>query len=149
MPGTRPVREAGLAVAVGGATLLSALSAACSRTAAWAIEIDHVISVPPDAPTCSPSDNTWPGLPARQRAKLQGISRPRSRQILAGAMVARATMKALNVNSVDMCPWALREEIVLHYPQPTPSHSTCPCARSPAPPASTTGQAREATAQSP
>jgi exopolyphosphatase/guanosine-5'-triphosphate,3'-diphosphate pyrophosphatase len=63
------------------------------------------------------------GLPARQRAKLQGVSRPRSRQILAGAMVARATMKALNVNSVDVCPWALREGIVLHYLQTTHTQS--------------------------
>jgi exopolyphosphatase/pppGpp-phosphohydrolase len=34
---------------------------------------------------------------------------------LAGAVVARATMKALNVDTVDVCPWALREGIVLHY----------------------------------
>lgn len=55
------------------------------------------------------------GLRASKRAKLQGVSRSRSRQILAGAVVARATMKALNVDSVDVCPWALREGIVLHY----------------------------------
>jgi exopolyphosphatase/guanosine-5'-triphosphate,3'-diphosphate pyrophosphatase len=58
-------------------------------------------------------------LPAAQRAKLSGLSRPRSRQILAGAVVARATMKSLNVGSVDVCPWALREGIVLHYLQAT------------------------------
>jgi exopolyphosphatase/guanosine-5'-triphosphate,3'-diphosphate pyrophosphatase len=55
------------------------------------------------------------GLHAAKRAKLQGVSHSRSRQILAGAVVARATMKALNVDSVDVCPWALREGIVLHY----------------------------------
>jgi exopolyphosphatase/pppGpp-phosphohydrolase len=55
------------------------------------------------------------GLRATKRAKLQGVSHSRSRQILAGAVVARATMKALNVDSVDVCPWALREGIVLHY----------------------------------
>lgn len=54
-------------------------------------------------------------LPARKRAELDGVSRPRSRQILAGAVVARAAMTALNVDSVDVCPWALREGIVLHY----------------------------------
>ena len=32
-------------------------------------------------------------------------------------MVTRATMKILNVGSVDVCPWALREGIVLHYLQ--------------------------------
>jgi exopolyphosphatase / guanosine-5'-triphosphate,3'-diphosphate pyrophosphatase len=54
-------------------------------------------------------------LQAGNRAKLQGVSRSRSRQILAGAVVAQAAMKALNVDSVDVCPWALREGIVLHY----------------------------------
>jgi exopolyphosphatase / guanosine-5'-triphosphate,3'-diphosphate pyrophosphatase len=58
-------------------------------------------------------------LRAPERAKLQGVSRPRSRQIVAGALVARAGMKALNVNSVDVCPWALREGIILHYLQTT------------------------------
>ena len=59
------------------------------------------------------------GLRARERAKLKGVSRPRSRQIIAGALVARAGMKALNVDSVDVCPWALREGILLHYLQTT------------------------------
>src|ERR1700749_4304622 len=56
-------------------------------------------------------------LGARERAKLKGVSRSRSRQIVAGAVVARAGMKALNVGSVDICPWALREGIILHYLQ--------------------------------
>jgi len=42
------------------------------------------------------------------------VSHSRSRQVLAGAIVARVTMKALDVESVDVCPWALREGIVLH-----------------------------------
>lgn len=63
------------------------------------------------------------GLHSRQRAQLPGISRPRSRQILAGAVAARAVMKALNVSSVDVCPWALREGIVLHYLQSMHSES--------------------------
>jgi exopolyphosphatase/guanosine-5'-triphosphate,3'-diphosphate pyrophosphatase len=54
---------------------------------------------------------------ASQRAKLRGVSQPRARQIVAGAVVARATMKALNVTAVDVCPWALREGIILHYLQ--------------------------------
>jgi exopolyphosphatase / guanosine-5'-triphosphate,3'-diphosphate pyrophosphatase len=56
-------------------------------------------------------------LKAKQRAKLQGVSQPRARQIVAGALVARATMKALNVSAVDVSPWALREGIILHYLQ--------------------------------
>jgi exopolyphosphatase/guanosine-5'-triphosphate,3'-diphosphate pyrophosphatase len=58
-------------------------------------------------------------LRAQERARLPGVSRSRSRQILAGAVVARTAMKALNVTSVDVCPWALREGIVLHYLQTT------------------------------
>ena len=56
---------------------------------------------------------------ARERARLKGVSRSRSRQITAGALVARAGMKALNVDCVDVCPWALREGIILHYLQTT------------------------------
>lgn len=58
-------------------------------------------------------------LRAKQRAKLRGVSRPRGQQIIAGAVVARAAMKAVNVRSVDICPWALRERIILHYLQTT------------------------------
>ena len=58
-------------------------------------------------------------LGARERAKLKGVSRARSRQITAGALVARASMKALDVDCVDVCPWALREGILLHYVQYT------------------------------
>lgn len=63
------------------------------------------------------------GLPAQQRARLRGVSRSRSRQIVAGAVVAKAAMKALNVDSVDVCPWALREGIILHYLQATRGES--------------------------
>jgi exopolyphosphatase/guanosine-5'-triphosphate,3'-diphosphate pyrophosphatase len=63
------------------------------------------------------------GLSARKRAKLPGVSRSRRRQILAGAVVARASMKALNVECVDVAPWALREGIVLHYLQTTHNQS--------------------------
>ena len=58
-------------------------------------------------------------LRAAQRAKLQGVSRSRSGQVVAGALAARAAMKALNIDSVDVCPWALREGIILHYLQTT------------------------------
>jgi exopolyphosphatase / guanosine-5'-triphosphate,3'-diphosphate pyrophosphatase len=51
------------------------------------------------------------------------MSRSRSRQILAGAVVAKAAMKVLNVDCVDVCPWALREGIVLHYLQTTHNES--------------------------
>ena len=62
-------------------------------------------------------------LSAGQRADLRGVSRSRSRQILAGAVVAKAAMKTLNVESVDVCPRALREGIILHYLQTTHNQS--------------------------
>jgi exopolyphosphatase/guanosine-5'-triphosphate,3'-diphosphate pyrophosphatase len=58
-------------------------------------------------------------MPAAERAALRGVSRPRARQILAGALVAKAALDALDVDRVDVCPWALREGILLHYLQST------------------------------
>jgi len=54
-------------------------------------------------------------LPAAERAKLRGISLPRGRQILAGALVADLTMATLDIGSLEICPWALREGIVLRH----------------------------------
>lgn len=54
-------------------------------------------------------------LPAVDRAKLRGISLARSRQILAGALVADLTMATLDIHSLEICPWALREGIVLRH----------------------------------
>ena len=62
-------------------------------------------------------------LPADKRANLPGISAARSRQILAGALVAKVTMDALDVAKLDVCPWALREGIMLHYLQTTEGES--------------------------
>lgn len=52
---------------------------------------------------------------AEQRAKLRGVSGPRARQILAGAVVAQQTMQTLGISSVEICPWALREGVTLCY----------------------------------
>ncbi|RFU23290.1 Ppx/GppA phosphatase family protein [Geodermatophilus marinus] len=46
-------------------------------------------------------------------AELQGVSPDRAHQIPAGAVVARAAMRALHVPSVRICPWALREGVIL------------------------------------
>jgi exopolyphosphatase/guanosine-5'-triphosphate,3'-diphosphate pyrophosphatase len=51
--------------------------------------------------------------PAAERAELRGVSRARARQVVAGAMVAHAAMSRFKVRSVDVCPWALREGVVL------------------------------------
>jgi exopolyphosphatase/guanosine-5'-triphosphate,3'-diphosphate pyrophosphatase len=52
-------------------------------------------------------------LPAAERAKLPGISTPRSRQSLAGAVVAHTAMTLFGLDDVAVCPWALREGILL------------------------------------
>jgi len=54
-------------------------------------------------------------LPAEQRSRLRGVSAPRARQILAGAVLADLTMTTLDIDSVEVCPWALREGIVLRH----------------------------------
>ena len=47
------------------------------------------------------------------RAELEGVSAERAPQIVAGALVAEASMKALAIDTVDICPWALREGLIL------------------------------------
>jgi exopolyphosphatase / guanosine-5'-triphosphate,3'-diphosphate pyrophosphatase len=56
-------------------------------------------------------------VPASERAKLRGVSKARSRQILAGALIARVAMRELDVSIVDICPWALREGVLLRHLQ--------------------------------
>jgi exopolyphosphatase/guanosine-5'-triphosphate,3'-diphosphate pyrophosphatase len=48
------------------------------------------------------------------RKKLSSVSAERAPQIVAGAMVARQLMKTLSLREIHICPWALREGIVLH-----------------------------------
>lgn len=47
------------------------------------------------------------------RAELEGVSAARAPQIVAGALVAEASMRALSIETVDICPWALREGLIL------------------------------------
>ncbi|MEU6036811.1 Ppx/GppA family phosphatase [Actinomadura sp. NPDC047616] len=47
------------------------------------------------------------------RAKLPGISRARAPQILAGAIVAEAVMTIFDIEQLEICPWALREGVVI------------------------------------
>ncbi len=47
------------------------------------------------------------------RAELEGVSADRAPQIVAGALVAEATMRALGVDTLEICPWALREGVIL------------------------------------
>jgi exopolyphosphatase / guanosine-5'-triphosphate,3'-diphosphate pyrophosphatase len=46
-------------------------------------------------------------------AELDGVSVGRSHQVLAGAVIAAAAMDALEVSELELCPWALREGIIL------------------------------------
>jgi exopolyphosphatase / guanosine-5'-triphosphate,3'-diphosphate pyrophosphatase len=46
-------------------------------------------------------------------AELEGVSPSRSHQLVAGALVAEASMRALRVSKLEICPWALREGVIL------------------------------------
>ena len=48
-----------------------------------------------------------------QRAQLPGISVGRAEQLLAGAIVAQEAMEFLKLDTLEICPWALREGIIL------------------------------------
>lgn len=52
-------------------------------------------------------------MTASDRAELEGVSSDRSHQIVAGALVAEAAMRALNLDKLEICPWALREGVIL------------------------------------
>lgn len=52
-------------------------------------------------------------MTAGDLAELEGVSAARAHQLLAGAVVAQASMEALGVSSVEVCPWALREGVIL------------------------------------
>ncbi|WP_405012748.1 Ppx/GppA family phosphatase [Kitasatospora sp. NBC_01539] len=48
-----------------------------------------------------------------ERARIPGVSQGRARQLLAGAVVADAAMDLFGLEQLDICPWALREGIIL------------------------------------
>jgi exopolyphosphatase/guanosine-5'-triphosphate,3'-diphosphate pyrophosphatase len=52
-------------------------------------------------------------LTSAQRTALPGVSPSRSQQLLAGALVASEAMDLLGVTEVEICPWALREGVIL------------------------------------
>jgi exopolyphosphatase/guanosine-5'-triphosphate,3'-diphosphate pyrophosphatase len=53
-------------------------------------------------------------MTAAERADLPGVSIGRSTQLVAGALVADAVMDLFDVNSLEVCPWALREGVILN-----------------------------------
>ena len=52
-------------------------------------------------------------MTSADRAELEGVSADRSQQLVAGALIAEASMRALALDSIDICPWALREGLIL------------------------------------
>lgn len=52
-------------------------------------------------------------MSAGDLAELEGVSSSRSHQLVAGALVADATMRALSLTQLEICPWALREGVIL------------------------------------
>ncbi|MFI6134097.1 Ppx/GppA phosphatase family protein [Micromonospora sp. NPDC051141] len=52
-------------------------------------------------------------IPPAHLPELEGVSAQRAHQLLAGAVVAEAVMRRLDVDSLDICPWALREGVIL------------------------------------
>jgi exopolyphosphatase / guanosine-5'-triphosphate,3'-diphosphate pyrophosphatase len=52
-------------------------------------------------------------MPIRERGQLPGISAHRAGQILAGAIVADEVMRQLDIDALRVCPWALREGVLL------------------------------------
>jgi exopolyphosphatase / guanosine-5'-triphosphate,3'-diphosphate pyrophosphatase len=52
-------------------------------------------------------------MSAPDLAELDGVSPSRAHQLVAGALIAQAAMKALDVERLEICPWALREGVIL------------------------------------
>ena len=52
-------------------------------------------------------------MSADQRAELPGVSLVRAPQLAAGALVADAAMDLLGLAELEICPWALREGVIL------------------------------------
>ncbi|TXS50419.1 Ppx/GppA family phosphatase [Streptomyces sp. uw30] len=53
------------------------------------------------------------GMTAAQRAELPGVSEGRAGQLVAGALVAEGAMDLFGVETLEVCPWALREGVIL------------------------------------
>jgi exopolyphosphatase / guanosine-5'-triphosphate,3'-diphosphate pyrophosphatase len=52
-------------------------------------------------------------MTAAERAQLPGVSATRAPQLPAGAIVADAVMDLFEVDALELCPWALREGVIL------------------------------------
>lgn len=52
-------------------------------------------------------------MPDSEKTNLPGVSANRAHQLLAGALVADAVMDLFELTELEICPWALREGIIL------------------------------------
>ena len=52
-------------------------------------------------------------MAAAERTELPGVSEGRAGQLLAGAIVADAAMDLFGLSALEICPWALREGMIL------------------------------------
>ncbi|MFJ4833821.1 Ppx/GppA phosphatase family protein [Streptomyces sp. NPDC088747] len=66
-------------------------------------------------PQLNASVSLLAGADPSRRAKLPGISRHRAEQSLAGALIARAVMEACGAKKVEICPWSVREGLLLEH----------------------------------
>ncbi|MGD3106674.1 Ppx/GppA family phosphatase [Streptomyces sp. YGL11-2] len=62
------------------------------------------------------------GMSARERGGLPGVSEGRAPQLLAGALVAEAALDLFAVATLEICPWALREGVILRRLDHLPEH---------------------------
>jgi exopolyphosphatase/guanosine-5'-triphosphate,3'-diphosphate pyrophosphatase len=53
------------------------------------------------------------GMSRTEIAQLPGVSTDRAHQVLAGAFVATAVMDIFDLGELEICPWALREGVIL------------------------------------
>jgi exopolyphosphatase/guanosine-5'-triphosphate,3'-diphosphate pyrophosphatase len=52
-------------------------------------------------------------MSADDLADLPGVSPSRTHQIVPGALVAEAVMDIFDLDALQICPWALREGVIL------------------------------------
>lgn len=52
-------------------------------------------------------------MTVEERGRLPGVSEGRAAQLLAGALVAEGAMDLFGVEELEICPWALREGVIL------------------------------------
>src|SRR3569833_1843416 len=75
-----------------------------------------------------------PSMTAAERAELPGVSEGRALQLPAGAIVADAVMDLLGVSEAAVCPWALREGVILRRLDLLPQERSGPSSAGCSPP---------------